>query len=152
MAILLEDALAISWPDIITTISRDRLKLFATSTGATNSIYFDIDEARAAGYPDLPIPLSFFFSLGFEQPEPFKYLTNLDIDIRQLLHGEQSFQYHSMAFAGESITLRAAIVDCYSRKNGELEFLVKETEYFRGDELVAEARSVEVVQNMVTLQ
>jgi acyl dehydratase len=44
-----------------------------------------------------------------------------------VLHGEQEFRYHRMAYAGDELTARARFTDVYSKKGGALQFLVKET-------------------------
>jgi acyl dehydratase len=46
------------------------------------------------------------------------------IDIADVLHGEQSFEYHRVPCAGEVLTIRRRIEDVYERKNGSLGFIV----------------------------
>ena len=128
-------------------VERGRLRFFATAIGETDPVYTDVDAARAAGHPDLPVPPTFFFSLGLEAPDPFRYLEDLGVDLRLVLHGEQAFTYHRLAHAGDRLTLHDRIVDVYEKKGGALEFMVKETDIARGDELVAQTRTVVVVRN-----
>jgi hypothetical protein len=128
-------------------VERGRLRFFAKAIGETDPVNTDVDAARAAGHPDLPVPPSFFFSLGLEAPDPFRYIEDLGVELSRVLHGEQSFTYHRLAFAGDTLALQDRIVDVYAKKGGVLEFVVKQTEITRGDELVAHARSVVVVRN-----
>jgi acyl dehydratase len=113
---------------ITVDVERGRLRLFAKAIGETDPLYTEVAAAEQAGHPDLPVPPTFFFSLELEQ----------------------SFTYHRLAHAGDTLTLRPRIVDVYSKKSGALEFLVKQTSISRGEELVAEARSVLVVRNPET--
>ncbi|MEU6578911.1 MaoC family dehydratase N-terminal domain-containing protein [Streptomyces sp. NPDC046805] len=132
---------------ITVQVERGRLRFFASATGQTDPVYTDLDAAKQAGHPDLPVPPTFFFSLELEAPDPFGYLAALDVDLRRVLHGEQSFTYHRPAHAGDTLTLQPRMVDIYSKKGGALEFLVKQTDITCGGQLVAEAQSVIVVRN-----
>jgi N-terminal half of MaoC dehydratase len=62
-------------------------------------------------------------------------------------HGEQSFTYHKLAYAGDSVVLNRRIVDLYVKKGGALEFLVKRTDVMRGDELLLETYSTIVLRH-----
>ncbi|MFF0496490.1 MaoC family dehydratase N-terminal domain-containing protein [Nocardia aobensis] len=147
MPIDTEAALALPFDPITVDVERGRLRLFAKAIGETSPIYTVVDAARQAGHPDLPVPPTFFYSLELETPDPFGYLAALGVDLRRVLHGEQSFAYHRPAHAGDTLTLRPRIVDVYSKKGGALDFLVKHTSISRGAEPVAEATSVLVVRN-----
>ena len=147
MAIDRDKALAIELEPITVTVERGRLASFARATGQTDPIYSDLEAAKAAGHPDLPVPPTFFFSLELEAPDPFAYLQELDLDLRHGLHGEQGFTYHAIVHAGDTVVLRPRIVDAYSKKGGALDFVVKRTDVTRGGEVVAEAVSTIVVQN-----
>lgn len=125
-----------------------RLRFFARATGQTDNRYIEEAAAKDAGYPALPVPPTFFFCLEMEAPSPRATMERLDIDIGKVLHGEQSFRYHRMAFAGEMLMFETRIADIYDKKGGALEFVVRET--YVTDEAgapVADLRSVIVVRN-----
>ncbi|MDA4109878.1 acyl dehydratase [Mycobacterium holsaticum DSM 44478] len=125
-----------------------RLKFFAKAIGETNPIYTDETAAKAAGHPALPAPPTFLFAIELERPDPFDWVSKLGIDLRYVLHGEQRFTYHSLAFAGDLLTARPKIVDVYSKRGGALEFVVKDTAVVRQDgSAVADLKSVLVVRN-----
>ncbi|MFD2764294.1 MaoC family dehydratase N-terminal domain-containing protein [Micromonospora eburnea] len=142
-----DQARALTFAPITVTVERGRLRFFAKAVGETNPVYVDLDAARQAGHRDLPVPPTFFFSLEMEGPDSWAYLAELGVDLRRVLHGEQSFTYHSMVYAGDTVALRTRIVDVYAKKGGALEFLVRRTDITRGGDLVAEATSVIVVRN-----
>lgn len=136
------------FPASTLTIDAGRLQFFAKATGQTDPVYVDTEAARAAGHPDLPVPPSFLFGIELEQPDPFAWLADLGVDLRRVLHGEQSFTYHSVAHAGDVLTATPRVKDVYSKKGGALDFIVKESAVTRADgSLVAEMTSVLVVQN-----
>jgi acyl dehydratase len=147
MAIDRDQALAVAFEPLTVTVERGRLQAFARATGQVDPIYTDVEAAKAAGHRDLPVPPTFLFSLELEYPDPFGYLADLGVDLRWILHGEQSFRFESLAHAGDTLTLRPTIVDAYSKRGGALDFLVKDTEVRRGEELLAVATSVIVVRN-----
>lgn len=128
-------------------IERGRLRAFAAATASTDPVYTDLEAAKTAGHRDLPVPPTFFFSMDLEAPDPLGYVEELGIDLRTVLHGEQTFDYHQMVHAGDIVRLSSSIVDVFTKKGGALEFLVKKTEFTRADELVAEATTVIVVRN-----
>ncbi|TDC54258.1 MaoC family dehydratase [Actinomadura sp. KC345] len=114
-------------PAVTMPVERGRLRLFAKATGQTDPVYHDVEAARAAGHPDLPVPPTFFCALQNERPDPFDWLTAIGVDLGDVLHGEQGFTYHSMAHAGDVLTARGRIEDVYSKKGGALQFIARTT-------------------------
>jgi acyl dehydratase len=108
-------------------VTRSRLRLFAKATGQTDPVFTNVGAARQAGHPDLPVPPTFFFSALMEVPDPFAYLVELGVDLRAVLHGEQAFTYHQMAYAGDELSTSATVVDVFAKKGGALQFMVTET-------------------------
>lgn len=129
-------------------IERGRLRAFAKATGQRDAIYYDLAAAKAAGHPDLPVPPSFLFAIELEQPDPFAWALPLGIDMRFVLHGEQRFDYHRMAYAGETLTSSSEISDVYSKRGGALDFIVKRSPVTDGQgDAVADLTTVIVVRN-----
>ena len=135
-------------PPFQVDVEKGRLRFFAKATGQDDPVYTDEDSARAAGHPGLPVPPTFFFCLEMESPNPAAVRELLGIDYRRLLHGEQGFTYHRMAYAGDTLSFQQRIEDIYDKKNGALEFVVRKTSVTnqRG-EPVADLRCVSVIRN-----
>ncbi|GAA4815026.1 MaoC family dehydratase N-terminal domain-containing protein [Tomitella cavernea] len=132
---------------VTAVIEAGRLALFATATGQDDPVYSDPAAARAAGHPGVPVPPTFLFGIELDQPEPFGWLTDLGVDLRHVLHGEQSFTYHAQAYAGEEVTARPHIAEVYSKKSGTLQFIAKHTRVTRVDgTAVADLESLIVVR------
>ncbi|MFE3255068.1 MaoC family dehydratase N-terminal domain-containing protein [Nocardia sp. NPDC059091] len=135
-------------PSSTLTVDAGRLRFFAKAIGETNPIFTELDAARAAGHTNLPVPPTFLFGIELEQPDPFEWLAGLGVDLRRVLHGEQSFTYHSTAMAGDVLTSTPTIGNVYSKKGGTLEFIEKTSTVTRANgELVAELKTVIVVRN-----
>jgi acyl dehydratase len=135
-------------PPFTVDVEKGRLRFFAKAIGQTDAVYVDEDAARAAGHPGLPVPPTFFFCLEMESPNPAAIREMLGLDYKRLLHGEQGFSYHAMAYAGDTLTFSQRIEDIYDKKNGALEFVVRKTRVTnQRDQLVAELRCVTVMRN-----
>jgi acyl dehydratase len=135
-------------PAFSVTVEAGRLRFFATATGQADPIYRDEAAARAAGHPQLPVPPTFLFCMEMEGPDPAAIRNLLGLDYRSLLHGEQGFTYHALAYAGDTLTFSQRIEDIYEKKGGALEFVVRKTEVSnQRNERVAQLRCVTVVRN-----
>ncbi|WP_377267479.1 MaoC family dehydratase N-terminal domain-containing protein [Peterkaempfera sp. SMS 1(5)a] len=128
-------------------IERGQLRFFAKAIGETDPVYSDLEAAKAAGHRDLLMPPTFLFCADSARTDGFNFVKFADIDIRYVLHGEQGFTYHAMAYAGDTLTFTSTIEDIYSKKGGALEFLVRRTEVSRDGELIAELHNSLVVRN-----
>lgn len=130
-------------------VEKGRLRFFAKATGQTDPVYLEDAVAKAAGYPSLPVPPTFLFCLEMDGPKPAETRNLLSMDLGKILHGEQSFIYHAMAFSGDRLSYSAKIVDIYGKKNGALEFVVIQTKVVnQHNALVAELRKVTVLRNV----
>ncbi|MFD6157540.1 MaoC family dehydratase N-terminal domain-containing protein [Nocardia sp. NPDC060256] len=130
------------------TVDAGRLRFFAEAIGERNPIFTDLDAAKAAGYANLPVPPTFLFGIELDNPGSFSWLADLGVDLRRILHGEQSFTYHATAVAGDVLTATPTIGNVYSKKGGALDFIEKTSTVTRADgTLIAELKSVIVVRN-----
>lgn len=142
------DAVGMVFAPISMDIERGRLTAFARATGATDPVYSDLDAARAAGHRDVPVPPTFLFAIELEQPDPFAWARDIGIDFRYVLHGEQRFDYHRLAHAGERLTATGTITDVYEKRGGALDFVVKKTAVTdEAGAVVADLTSIIVVRN-----
>jgi acyl dehydratase len=133
-------------------IERGPVTAFAASVTETNPIYRRSDAAQAAGFDDIPVPPTYFFSaagywgaFGEQQPPDATPERNPTMEIIGslmskggiVLHGEQEFTYHRPIVVGETLTSEGKVVDLYEKQSGErtMTFLVTENEYrdARGD-------------------
>jgi acyl dehydratase len=134
---------------VTVTVERGRLRLFAKAIGQTDPVYVDVDVARAAGHPDLPVPPTYLFGLELERPDPFRWVRDLGVDMDTVLHGTQAFSYHAMTYAGDELTVQSTITGVHSKKGGALELVDRRSEVTRSGELVAVLEQTIVVRNAV---
>lgn len=134
-----EKALELQIEPVVFDMERGRLRFFAETIGLTDLGYLDSAAAQRAGYPDVLVPPTFLGNaLELELPQPLSWLGALGVDLERITHGEQSFEYHALAFAGDRLTFKRSIADVYVKKGGALEFVVKRTEITRDGTPVAE--------------
>ena len=135
-------------PSFEVLVEKGRLHFFAKATGQTDPVYWDEVAARAAGHPALPVPPTFLFCLEMASPDPAAIRHLLGMDYRRLLHGEQGFTYHSLAYAGDVLRFEQRIEDIYDKKGGALEFVLRKTRVTKQrDKPVADLRTVTVLRN-----
>ena len=111
-----------------TEVEKGRLRLFAKAIGETDPVYTDEAAARAQGYRTLPVPPTYFFCLQMmDVPDPTAWVGEIGVNLQHILHGEQSFDYLAMAYAGDVLAFESVITDIYDKKNGALHFVVSHT-------------------------
>ena len=108
-------------------VEKGRLRFFAKAIGETDAVYTDESAARDAGHPTLPVPPTFFMCLNSEVGELTEALAVLQLDLGRILHAEQAFDYHRMAYAGDTLHFETRVSDVYDKKGGALHFVVQET-------------------------
>lgn len=125
-------------------IHRSDLRFFAQATGQHDPVYTDVAAARKAGHRDLPVPPTYLFCHEMKQADDlFGYLQDLGVDLAKLLHGEQSFTYHSLAYAGDELTFNSQLTADYTKK--ALRFLVRTTKVTRDGTAIADLSTTTVV-------
>lgn len=136
-----------SFPAFQVTLEEGRLRFFAKAIGETNPAYTDIKAASERGYHSLPMPPTFAFCLGKEAPDPNDVFALFGVNIADVLHGEQSFEYHSVPCARDVLTVRRCVMDVYERKGGSLGFIVLKIEVTgKEDQPVCEAVQTIVIK------
>ncbi|MGH8788224.1 MAG: MaoC family dehydratase N-terminal domain-containing protein [Cupriavidus necator] len=130
------------------TVEKGRLRFFAKVIGETNPVYMDEAAAKEAGYDTVPVPPTFLFCLESDAFDSVGSAKLTNANAGRMLHGEQQFTYHAMAYAGDTLTFDVKVVDIYQKKGGALDFLVRETRVTNQDgKHIADLRSIGVQRN-----
>ena len=114
-------------PPTLWEVEKGRIRFFAEVIGAAAPIYFDEAAAKAAGYRSVVAPPTFIFGAESDSGVLMKLLDTLKIDLREVLHGEQRFDYHAPVCAGDTLRFQTRVADIYDKKDGALEFVVNDT-------------------------
>jgi acyl dehydratase len=96
--------------DEIFEVGREHIRAFATAIGDANPLCTDVAAAQAAGYRDLVAPPTFLTVLAarFVSMSPTRD-PELAINVRRIVHGEQSFTLHRPVCAGDRLSLASTI-------------------------------------------
>ena len=136
-----------TFPIIKFDVEKQRVKFFSKVTGQTDPVYFDEKAALEKGYPSLLTPPTFLTTVGHEQKNPYQYLDDLSINMKDVLHAGQKYKYYKLVFAGDRIMMKSKIKDIYHKKNGSLKFVEIESLFFnQNKELLAESLSTLVIK------
>ena len=103
-------------------VEKGRLRFFAKAIGETDPVYTDEALARHAGHRSLPVPPSFLMCLEAEGRDTDHIVQEVfGFDLGRILHAEQGFDYHGMAYAGDVLTFDTRVLDVYQKKGGALD-------------------------------
>jgi acyl dehydratase len=104
-----------AYPPIHYAIGREKVREYASAVGEINPIHFDVDAARAAGYPDVVAPP--MFAVVYQMPAVMVAMLDPDIgvDYARMVHGAQTFRWQDVAVAGDEMETIAAVRDITQR-------------------------------------
>jgi acyl dehydratase len=123
-----QSAVGRSFTPVTARVEPGRLRYFFNTLGETNPVYRDAEAAQAQGYEAVPVPPTYLFCLEMmDNDKPFEFLTELDIDLAQVLHGEQSFTYHAAVMVGDTLAFKSRVTDVVDKKGGAMTMIVVET-------------------------
>ncbi|MGH9137255.1 MAG: FAS1-like dehydratase domain-containing protein [Acidimicrobiales bacterium] len=139
-------------------VERGPVTTFAEAVTESSPIYQRADAAQAAGFDDIPVPPTWFFSAAShwgafpeQQPADAEPERNPTMEVigalrakgGMILHGEQEFTYHRPVVVGQTVRSEGEVVDLYEKASGDrtMTFFVTETKYFdESGELAVTAR------------
>ena len=104
-----------TYPPVTYSVGREKVREYAAAVGESNSLYYSVEAARAAGYADVLAPPMFavVYSSG-----PFMtalFDPELEIDFAHLVHGGQEFRWEQPVVAGDEITTTLTVTDIAER-------------------------------------
>ena len=122
-----------SFPPFTIEIARCKIHELALAIGDSNPIYHSQEAAQEAGYADVPLfpttPTIFSF---WGNPENFKHLASLGLNVMRILHGEEEYEYVSPIYPGDILTGVVTIAEGRSRRGKDgstMDIVTLETKY-----------------------
>jgi acyl dehydratase len=106
-------------------VGREKIREFASAVGETNPLHFDLEAARAAGYPDLVAPPMFAVVYASRSVAPALFDPEVGLDFALMVHGGQEFEWPTAVVAGDEIETTTAVKDISER--GGMGFYVFES-------------------------
>ena len=123
-----QSAVGRTFTPVTARVEPGRLRFFLDTLGETNAVYRDETAAQATGFTAAPVPPTYLFCLEMmDAPDPFEFLTALDIDLARVLHGEQRFDYHAPVVVGDTLTFHPRVTGVTDKKGGTMTLIVVDT-------------------------
>lgn len=85
-------------------VGREKVREFARAVFATHPIHFDVEAARAAGYPDIVAPPTFPVVVQEATLAQLLAMPDGNIDFSRVVHGNQDFTFVRPVVAGDELT------------------------------------------------
>jgi acyl dehydratase len=117
-------------------VGREKIREFALAVSATDPIHFDLDAAKAAGYPDLVAPVTFPIAITLPALKPIVGDPALGIDYGRVVHGDQRFLYSRLVVAGDELVIIATIEEMLSRGGHDFLTTRQEVQSSAGEPIV----------------
>jgi acyl dehydratase len=84
-------------------VGREKIREYAKAIQSDDPLHYDIDAARAAGYPNVVAPLTFIAIPGRQvQLDIFRNF-DVGINIARVIHRDQKITYHRPICAGDKL-------------------------------------------------
>jgi acyl dehydratase len=108
---------------VVLDVERGAIRRFAEAIGDRDPIYYDEAAARAAGHERIPAPPTFATSL-----RPPDIREGMGVDLRRLLHGEQSYELRRPIYAGDRLRVYARVAELGEKtgRSGVMDVLTTE--------------------------
>ncbi|OGP67999.1 MAG: hypothetical protein A2W27_03800 [Deltaproteobacteria bacterium RBG_16_44_11] len=113
--------LGMDFPVYTMVVEKTKIAEFAAavalkdSTREIDPIYYDEEAAKKAGYKGIPVPPTFMTSCFFWTDGLMGIVKALGVDLGNLLHSEEEYEYFGNIYAGDIITRKMKVVEMYER-------------------------------------
>lgn len=111
---------------VIADVEVWQLKFFAKAVGETNPIHFDEAAALAAGYRSIVAPPTYSCTLSCAVPDPFAKFIAIGMNLQNILHAQQRFEYFAPICAGDRLIFESTIVEIFDKRAGAIQFVIEE--------------------------
>jgi len=98
-----------TYPPFAYEVGKEKIREYALAVGEDNSVYFDRDAAKAAGFRDVPAPPMFAVVYAAGAMGPAILDPEVGINFALMVHGGQEFVWGEPVCSGDTIT---TVVEC----------------------------------------
>jgi acyl dehydratase len=120
-------------PPGVFEVGREKIKEFADAIGDPDPAYRDPEHARALGYADAIAPPTFLTGVTLDACHQVTDDPELGLDWSRVVHGDQRFDFHRPACAGERLTVEVTVDAIKSLAGNDLLNLRAEVRTVDGD-------------------
>ena len=119
------DAVGKAYPPYTYEVGKEKIREYAFAVGEDNPVYFDREQAKAAGFRDVPAPPMFAVVYSAGSVGPAMLDPEVGINFPMMVHGSQEFVWGEQVCAGDAITTETTVKDIAER--GGMGFYVFES-------------------------
>ena len=112
-----QSAIGKTFPPFQYEVGKEKIAEYARAVGEENPVYFDREQARAAGFRDIPAPPMFAVVYSFGAVAPAVVDPDVGINLAMMVHGGQEFVWNEPVCSGDVITTETTVNDI-SEKRG----------------------------------
>ena len=104
-----------TYPPYEYEVGKEKIREYAQAVGEDNPLYFDREQARAAGFRDVPAPPMFAVVFAMGSVGPGMFDPDVGINFAMMVHGGQEFVWDEPVCAGDLITTETTVSDVYAQ-------------------------------------
>ena len=120
------DSVGKRYPPYSYEVGKEKIREYAWAVGEDNPVYFDREQAQAAGFRDVPLPPMFAVVYSAGSVGPAVLDPEVGINFPMMVHGSQEFVWGEPVCAGDAITTDVEWKD-YTEKDDGKKFFVFES-------------------------
>jgi acyl dehydratase len=119
------DSVGKRYPPYLYEVGKEKIREYAWAVGEDNPVYFDREQAQAAGFRDVPAPPMFAVVYSAGSVGPAVLDPEVGINFPMMVHGSQEFVWGEQVCAGDVISTETTVKDVSER--GGMAFYVFES-------------------------
>jgi len=109
------DARGKVYPPVEYEVGKEKIAEYARAVGEDNPVYFDREQARAAGFRDIPAPPMFAVVYAMGSVGPGLFDPDVGIDFAMMVHGGQEFAWGEPVCSGDTISTATTVKDIFEK-------------------------------------
>jgi acyl dehydratase len=109
------DAKGKVYPPVEYEVGKEKIAEYARAVGEDNPVYFDREQARAAGFRDIPAPPMFAVVYAMGSVGPGLFDPDVGIDFAMMVHGGQEFAWGEPVCSGDTISTATTVKDIFEK-------------------------------------
>jgi acyl dehydratase len=96
-------------------VGKEKIAEYARAVGEDNPVYFDREQARAAGFRDIPAPPMFAVVYAMGSVGPGLFDPDVGINFSMMVHGGQEFAWGEPVCSGDTISTSTTVKDIFEK-------------------------------------
>jgi acyl dehydratase len=103
------------YPPFEYEVGKEKIAEYARAVGEDNPVYFDREQARAAGFRDIPAPPMFAVVYAMGSVGPGLFDPDVGINFSMMVHGGQEFAWGEPVCSGDTISTATTVKDIFEK-------------------------------------